>query len=156
MRNQDVIRSFAWGKRAATGNLHTDGRSLWSYDLKIAQRTPEGVVVGDFTAPGGRLPLDHHQQARRHGYITKRTRSCSPNSSPISILICPSEEVSRWVNLFPFADTAQKKKQKQPHKRNSMRSARSWTHGSNTWAEPERANHGPSRPATRSRDILMT
>ena len=53
MRNQDVIRSFAWGKRAAAGNLHTDGRSLWSYDLKIAQRTPEGVVVGDFTAPGG-------------------------------------------------------------------------------------------------------
>ena len=53
MRNQDVIRSFGWGKRAAAGNLHTDGRSLWSYDLKIAQRTPEGVVVGDFTAPGG-------------------------------------------------------------------------------------------------------
>jgi len=53
MRNQDVIRSFAWGKRAAAGNLQTDGRSLWSYDLKIAQRTPEGVVVGDFTAPGG-------------------------------------------------------------------------------------------------------
>ena len=45
MKNQDVVRSFAWGKRAAAGNLHTDGRSLWSYDLKIAQRTPEGVVV---------------------------------------------------------------------------------------------------------------
>jgi hypothetical protein len=53
MRNKDVIRSFAWGKRAAAGNLQTDGRSLWSYNLKIAQRTPEGVVVGDFTAPGG-------------------------------------------------------------------------------------------------------
>ena len=53
MRNKDVIRSFAWGKRAAAGNLQTDGLSLWSYDLKIAQRTPEGVVVGDFTAPGG-------------------------------------------------------------------------------------------------------
>ena len=53
MRNKDVISAFAWGKRAAAGNLHTDGRSLWSYDLKIAQRTPEGVVVDDFTAPGG-------------------------------------------------------------------------------------------------------
>ena len=53
MRNKDVIRSFAWGKRAAAPNLQTDGRSLWSYDLKIAQRTPEGVVVGDFTSPGG-------------------------------------------------------------------------------------------------------
>ena len=37
MRNQDVIRSFAWGKRAAAGNLQTDGRSLWSYNLKIAK-----------------------------------------------------------------------------------------------------------------------
>ena len=53
MRNEDVIRSFAWGNRAAAGNLHTDGRSLWSYNLKIAQRTSEGVVVGDFTSPGG-------------------------------------------------------------------------------------------------------
>ena len=53
MRNKDVISAFAWGKRAAAANLHTDGRSLWSYDLKIAQRTPEGIVVGDYTAPGG-------------------------------------------------------------------------------------------------------
>ena len=56
MRNQDVIRSFAWGKRAAAGNLQTDGRSLWSYNLKIAQLTPDGVVVGDFTSPGGGFP----------------------------------------------------------------------------------------------------
>lgn len=53
MRNKDVINAFAWGKRAAAENLQTDGRSLWSYNLKIAQRTAEGIVVGDFTAPGG-------------------------------------------------------------------------------------------------------
>ena len=53
MRNKDVISAFAWGKRAAAENLQTDGRSLWSYNLKIAQRTDEGIVVGDFTAPGG-------------------------------------------------------------------------------------------------------
>lgn len=53
MRNKDVISAFVWGKRAAAENLHTDGRSLWSYNLKIAQRTAEGIVVGDFTAPGG-------------------------------------------------------------------------------------------------------
>jgi len=53
MRNSQVVLRFAAGRRAAAGNLHTDGRSLWSYELKIAQRTPQGIVVGDFTAPGG-------------------------------------------------------------------------------------------------------
>ncbi len=28
MKNQDVIRSFAWGKPAAAGNLRTDGCAL--------------------------------------------------------------------------------------------------------------------------------
>ena len=69
MRNKDVIRSFAWGKRAATPNLQTDGRSLWSYDLKIAQRTPEGVVVGDFTAPGGQF---HSMTTSKHVGMAKR------------------------------------------------------------------------------------
>ena len=35
MRNSQVVRHFAAGRRAAAGNLQTDGRSLWSYDLKI-------------------------------------------------------------------------------------------------------------------------
>ena len=69
MRNKDVIRSFAWGTRAATANLQTDGRSLWSYDLKIAQRTPEGVVVGDFTAPGGGF---HSMTTSKHVGMAKR------------------------------------------------------------------------------------
>ena len=69
MRNKDVIRSFAWGKRAAAGNLQTDGRSLWSYNLKIAQRTPEGVVVGDFTAPGGGF---YSVTTSKHGGMAKR------------------------------------------------------------------------------------
>ena len=69
MKNQDVIRSFAWGKRAAAGNLQTDGRSLWSYNLKIAQRTPEGVVVGDFTAPGGDF---HSVTTSKHVGMAKR------------------------------------------------------------------------------------
>jgi hypothetical protein len=69
MRNQDVIRSFAWGKRAATPNLQTDGRSLWSYNLKIAQRTPEGVVVGDFTSPGGGF---HSMTTSKHVGMAKR------------------------------------------------------------------------------------
>ena len=52
--NKEVIRAFVIGHRAAAGNLHTDGRSLWSYNLKIAHRNIDGgIVVGDFTAPGG-------------------------------------------------------------------------------------------------------
>ena len=50
---RDIPKAFANGRRAHAGNLYTDGRSLWSYDLKIAQRTPEGIVVGDFTTQGG-------------------------------------------------------------------------------------------------------
>ena len=69
MRNKDVIRSFAWGKRAAAPNLQTDGRSLWSYNLKIAQRTSEGVVVGDFTSPGGDF---HSMTTSKHVGMAKR------------------------------------------------------------------------------------
>tara|TARA_R100000008_G_scaffold70097_1_gene47608 strand:+ start:356 stop:628 length:273 start_codon:yes stop_codon:yes gene_type:complete len=67
--NKEVIRAFAWGKRAAAGNLYTDGRSLWSYDLKIAQRTPEGVIVGDFTSPGGQF---HSMTTSKHVGMAKR------------------------------------------------------------------------------------
>jgi len=69
MKNQDVVRSFAWGKRAAAANLQTDGRSLWSYNLKIAQRTPEGIVVGDFTAGGGDF---HSMTTSKHVGMAKR------------------------------------------------------------------------------------
>ena len=67
--NKEVIRAFAWGKRAAAGNLYTDGRSLWSYNLKIAQRTPEGIVVGNFTSPGGQF---HSMTTSKHVGMAKR------------------------------------------------------------------------------------
>ena len=53
MRNDAVVRAFSRGQRAAAGNLSTDGRSLYSYDLKIGERTLGGIVVADFTSPGG-------------------------------------------------------------------------------------------------------
>ena len=55
MRNDTVVRAFSHGQKAAAGALRTDGRSLWSYDLKIAEKTPCAVVVADFTSPGGRF-----------------------------------------------------------------------------------------------------
>ena len=67
--NKEVIRAFVIGHRAAAGNLHTDGRSLWSYNLKIAQHTPEGVVVGDFTSPGGGF---HSVTTSKHVGMAKR------------------------------------------------------------------------------------
>jgi hypothetical protein len=53
MKNSQVVKAFAAGRRAGGGNLTTDGQSLWSYRLKIAARSPKGIVVGNFTAPGG-------------------------------------------------------------------------------------------------------
>ena len=55
MRNDAVVRAFSRGERAAAGNLSTDGRSLYSYDLKIGERTLGGIVVANFTSPGGRF-----------------------------------------------------------------------------------------------------
>ncbi len=66
---RDIPREFANGRRAHAGNLSTDGRSLWSYDLKIAQKTPEGIVVGDFTSQGG----DYHSMTTsKHVGYAKR------------------------------------------------------------------------------------
>ena len=48
-----TVDAFADGRRAIGGTLMTDGRSLWSYGMKIAQRTTEGIVVGDYTRTGG-------------------------------------------------------------------------------------------------------
>ena len=53
MRNDAVVFAFSRGEPARAGRLWTDGRSLYSYNLMIARRTPAGIVVGDFTAGGG-------------------------------------------------------------------------------------------------------
>lgn len=53
MRNDAVVRAFSRGERARAGRLWTDGVSLYSYDLMIAQNTPAGIVVGNFTSGGG-------------------------------------------------------------------------------------------------------
>ena len=55
MRNDTVVSLFSRGQRGRSGALRTDGRSLWSYNLKIAENTLGGVVVADFTSPGGRF-----------------------------------------------------------------------------------------------------
>lgn len=69
MRNDTVVSLFSRGQRARAGALRTDGRSLWSYDLKIAEKTLGGVVVADFTSPGGHFVS---QTTSKHVNLAKR------------------------------------------------------------------------------------
>ena len=71
-RNSNVVRLWAAGQAACshTHNLYSmeDGR-LWSYNLKIGQRTPAGVcVVADFMAPHFRSQTTscHVSRAKRY------------------------------------------------------------------------------------------
>lgn len=52
MKNSDVARSWVRGERAAAGNFSTDGTDLFSYNLRIATRSPYGMTVFDYTASG--------------------------------------------------------------------------------------------------------
>ena len=69
MRNDAVVRAFSRGERGAAGALRTDGRSLWSYDLKIAEKTLAGVIVADYTSPGGAF---RSQTTSSHVNLAKR------------------------------------------------------------------------------------
>jgi len=69
MRNDTVVSLFSRGQRGRAGTLRTDGRSLWSYDLKIAEKTLGGVVVADFTSPGGQFVS---QTTSTHVNLAKR------------------------------------------------------------------------------------
>ena len=69
MRNDAVVRAFSRGERAAAGALRTDGRSLWSYNLKIAEKTLGGVVVADYTSTGGAF---RSQTTSSHVNLAKR------------------------------------------------------------------------------------
>jgi hypothetical protein len=69
MRNDAVVRAFSRGQKAAAGALRTDGRSLYSYHLKIGEKTLGGVVVADFTSPGGRFIS---QTTSQHVNLAKR------------------------------------------------------------------------------------
>lgn len=87
--NSDVVRAFACGQPARASNLWTDGRSLYSYKMKIAGRTLAGVVVGDFTSPGG-------------GYISMTT-SCHVNlaKSVADTVMLPEIFTATFVEM-PF------------------------------------------------------
>ena len=56
--NDGVIDAFLNCKTANGGRLKTDGQSLFSYDLRIAEHIPDGyggatTLVYDYTSKGG-------------------------------------------------------------------------------------------------------
>lgn len=56
LKNNLVISNWTKGKAAKSSNgaLSTDGRDLFSYNLRIGYRSPAGVcIVADYTSPGG-------------------------------------------------------------------------------------------------------
>ena len=69
MRNDAVVRAFSRGESASAGNLWTDGRFLYSYKLKIAERRAGLVVVGDYTSGGGGY---HSQTTSCHVGLARR------------------------------------------------------------------------------------
>lgn len=55
MANADVIRSWVNCRMAASGNLRTDGKNLWSYSLLIGKTTDNfSKVVIDYTGSNRR------------------------------------------------------------------------------------------------------
>ena len=77
MRNDAVVSAFSRGQRARAGALRTDGRSLWSYELKIAEKTLGGVVVADFTSGGGQFVSQTTSQARQSRQAGRRHRDAA-------------------------------------------------------------------------------
>ena len=57
MRNDQVVRLWANGGMGTTastpnGNLSARGGKLYSYNLMIAERTPNDTIIWDYTASG--------------------------------------------------------------------------------------------------------
>lgn len=89
MRNDKVVRLFSRGQRARAGALRTDGHSLYSYDLKIAEKTLAGVVVADFTSPGG--------------HFVSQTTSCHVNlAKRVADTIMLPEQFDAIFSKMPF------------------------------------------------------
>ena len=54
MRNENVVKEWTAGRaaRSSTGNLHTDGHYLYSYNLLIGFTVNGSKVVYDYTRGG--------------------------------------------------------------------------------------------------------
>jgi hypothetical protein len=56
MKNAQVANAWASGRSATAKHFKTDGKTLWSYDLAIAERDEWGnAVIKDYTAACNRF-----------------------------------------------------------------------------------------------------
>jgi len=52
MKNLQIITAWARGQNAKNKNMSTDGTSLYSYKLKIAERKSLSLEIYDYTSTG--------------------------------------------------------------------------------------------------------
>ena len=74
--NRGVIRAWVRGEpaRSSTGNLTTDGRTLWSYRLAIGTTDDNGASVAlDYTRGGGAYIS---QTTSCHVGLARRSADC--------------------------------------------------------------------------------
>ena len=50
--NRDVVRAWQFGQVAAAGNLTTNGREIYSYQLQIGETRDGEKVAFDYTSGG--------------------------------------------------------------------------------------------------------
>ena len=67
--NKEVVQSFINGRSNRSGNLSTDGTSLYSYNLEIARWYGGKPMVFDYTATGGAY---RSQTTSQHVGLVKR------------------------------------------------------------------------------------
>lgn len=71
--NKEVVQSFINGRSNRSGNLTTDGTSLYSYNLEIARWYGGKPMVFDYTATGGAY---RSQTTSQHVGLAKRAVPC--------------------------------------------------------------------------------
>ena len=78
MKNLEVVKAWVRGQAAKSGNMATDGRTLYSYDLKIGERKSLSLEIYDYTRGGGSFissTTSHHvhmtKREARHATVVK-------------------------------------------------------------------------------------
>ena len=69
MKNLEVIKAWVRGQAARNKNMRTDGKALFSYNLKIAERKSLSLEIYDYTRTGGNFVSTTTSQ---HVNMTKR------------------------------------------------------------------------------------
>ena len=72
MKNTDIIEAWMSGKKSGQGQwrLHTDGKSLFSYQLRIGRTESDGKKIAfNYTAKG---PQFYSTTTSRHCYLAIR------------------------------------------------------------------------------------